>query len=512
MSTKPNIGYNTLAPLLVQQYERYLPSAFDDSLSLLEKVNKVIVYLNQIGELSNNVLDEWNNVMDWVMADGLDGAIDAKIDSMVTDGTLDSIINESIFATLNASVTANTTAITANTASIATINTTLTNRKYYGTPEEYGAKGDGVTDDTTAIQACLNACKITGFKPVSYKITKTLVLPENNSIEGNHAELLITDTWTATNNGVSVPQNTILFVKGRQPIFLNELDMDTRFVRNLRIRGTNTFSLTGMYLGTTDKTQITQSSCVNYAVYGCKFENINISYCVNGLQLAEVWNCNFNSVKTSYITTTACLISGQIVNNTFTGCSFGTGSSGINGLYIDGDTYNGELRRPEGCTFLGGFIGQSQIGIRAERGLAFKFIGVVVDLNTVYAVTGTDMSDFGFSDTWLYCDGGTVFSIAPMSTTTNGTFVTFKGCNFVPTGDNRSAYINVRQNGIIFDACQLRNEVYFDDGASGMVMNCVWGETTHVGSRITDAGTGVVKASNNTFKYDGSPVPTSGIV
>jgi hypothetical protein len=98
-----------------------------------------------------------------------------------------------------------------------------------------------------------------------------------------------------------------------------------------------------------------------------------------------------------------------------------------------------------------------------------------------------------------------------MSTTINGTFVTFKGCNFVPTGDNRSAYINVRQNGIIFDACQMRNEVYFDDASSGMVMNCVWGETTHVGSRITDAGTGIVKASNNTFKYDGTPVPTSGI-
>jgi hypothetical protein len=35
------------------QYERYLPTAFDESLSLLQKVNKVRDFLNQVIDLAN---------------------------------------------------------------------------------------------------------------------------------------------------------------------------------------------------------------------------------------------------------------------------------------------------------------------------------------------------------------------------------------------------------------------------------------------------------------------------
>lgn len=46
------------------------------------------------------------------------------------------------------------------------------------TPEQFGAVGDGVTDDTTAVQACINACIASGvaqmYAPNVYKITSTL--------------------------------------------------------------------------------------------------------------------------------------------------------------------------------------------------------------------------------------------------------------------------------------------------------------------------------------------------
>jgi hypothetical protein len=108
---KPTLSNQNVFGLFVQHYESYLPFVFDDNLTLLEKVNKIIIYLNQIGKLSNNVLDQWNQVMEWVMADGLNGSVDEKLNAMVADGTLDTIINHNIFNDLSTKVDANTTAI-----------------------------------------------------------------------------------------------------------------------------------------------------------------------------------------------------------------------------------------------------------------------------------------------------------------------------------------------------------------------------------------------------------------
>lgn len=93
--------FQHIAPLLIQKYERYLPTAFDESLSILEKMNKIIHHINAVGELSNGLIDKWNEVMEWVMNDGLTEAVIAKLDMMVADGTLDEIINHHIFADLN---------------------------------------------------------------------------------------------------------------------------------------------------------------------------------------------------------------------------------------------------------------------------------------------------------------------------------------------------------------------------------------------------------------------------
>lgn len=56
--------------------------------------------------------------------------------------------------------------------------------KYYVTPEEYGAVGDGVTDDKTSIQNAVNSGKpvITGFK--NYYISGSIQMPLKSSLSG----------------------------------------------------------------------------------------------------------------------------------------------------------------------------------------------------------------------------------------------------------------------------------------------------------------------------------------
>lgn len=97
MSTKPKItSFKEIAPLIIQQYERYLPTAFDDSLSILEKMNKIIQYLNEVGGLVNGAFQDWNKIMEWVMNDGLNESVINKLDSLVEDGTMDTIINVNV--------------------------------------------------------------------------------------------------------------------------------------------------------------------------------------------------------------------------------------------------------------------------------------------------------------------------------------------------------------------------------------------------------------------------------
>jgi hypothetical protein len=93
----PDIAtFNTLGKLMIQKYERYLPTAFDESMTLLEKMNKIIEYLNETGRLVNGVIEEWTKVMEWVLNEGLTETVIERLDEMVADGTFDTIINEQL--------------------------------------------------------------------------------------------------------------------------------------------------------------------------------------------------------------------------------------------------------------------------------------------------------------------------------------------------------------------------------------------------------------------------------
>lgn len=84
--------FETFAINTLQMYDSYLPNAFDESLTILQKMNKLIEYLNRMGLLMNDVVEQWNEVMEWVMNDGLTDAVSDKLDQMVEDGTLARIL------------------------------------------------------------------------------------------------------------------------------------------------------------------------------------------------------------------------------------------------------------------------------------------------------------------------------------------------------------------------------------------------------------------------------------
>lgn len=99
MADKPIVTqWQTIPTITFQEYERYLPTAFDESLSLLQKVNKLVKYVNDIGILLNAIGEQWNQIVEWVMNDGLENAVRDQLTEWLNDGTLANIMSQLIDA------------------------------------------------------------------------------------------------------------------------------------------------------------------------------------------------------------------------------------------------------------------------------------------------------------------------------------------------------------------------------------------------------------------------------
>lgn len=61
---------------------------------------------------------------------------------------------------------------------------------FYSTPEDYGAKGDGVTDDTDALNACLSDGKGTHVLTGEYLITKPVLVKSNTAVIGTTSKVI----------------------------------------------------------------------------------------------------------------------------------------------------------------------------------------------------------------------------------------------------------------------------------------------------------------------------------
>jgi hypothetical protein len=80
--------------------------------------------------------------------------------------------------------------------------------------KDFGAVGDGIVNDTTAIQAALNAHKNVHFPAGTYKITSALILDNNHCLLGDGIGVTTINQTTIDQYGTSATSKTEIYISG----------------------------------------------------------------------------------------------------------------------------------------------------------------------------------------------------------------------------------------------------------------------------------------------------------
>lgn len=152
---------------------------------------------------------------------------------------------------------------------------------YAASPEMYGAKGDGITDDTVAFQRAITDGNVTLEHGKTYLISDAINVPSNRVINGNGATVKIADDGSLV--CLESDANKAVFViKGKTNVTVNNI----------------IFDLNGSSLGLyNDSTKLVNTGVIidnssDVSVYNCRFinaytecvwvhatsENINVCY------------------------------------------------------------------------------------------------------------------------------------------------------------------------------------------------------------------------------------------
>ena len=245
--------------------QKVLPLVYDDSLSYYEMLCKAVDYLNKTMVNVNILITDFEELQSYVnhYFDNLDvqEEINNKLDELVESGKLDVMFNKYI---------------------------------PYVTPEQFGAKGDGVSNDTSAFQSAVNT-----LKPVMLKnkyLIDTITLPSYSTIIGNNSTLICNNDYALITadkaNNISISD---LFIIGNNlgsgiHLYASEnLDIDS----NITLKNIECY-------------QVKNGILIDLYMRGCMLTNIRITWATNNgliinctdsfIDNCNVGNCNKTGV------------------------------------------------------------------------------------------------------------------------------------------------------------------------------------------------------------------------
>ena len=154
----------------------------------------------------------------------------------------------------------------------------------YVTPQMFGAKADGTTDDTQAIQSAMNSDKEVFFPEGNYKITSSIVIPYNCTIKGTNDSIVIgnsnIDGFTISADEVFIENITITDCDNAINLNGNKNVFSRVHVKNSKV---------GCYINSTRS-------------WGNNFNNCRFEYNVIGIESTIINTSSFTDCKIAFNT------------------------------------------------------------------------------------------------------------------------------------------------------------------------------------------------------------------
>lgn len=166
--------------------------------------------------------------------------------------------------------------------------------------KDFGAAGDGITDDTVAIQTAINAAANANplyFPPGRYKVTDSLDLYSNTSIFGaNDAGL----DWRVENLGLSIIE--LVTADVNKSLFeVSQANLKSGLVWNIAVKN----------ISVTNKTVVGGSGFKLLNVANSYFENVFIEKFSLGLHIINGMTNTFNQVNSQQCGTASFYVEGD---------------------------------------------------------------------------------------------------------------------------------------------------------------------------------------------------------
>lgn len=307
--------------------------------------------------------------------------------------------------------------------------------KIFKSPKDYGAFGDGVHDDTDAINQCISENDFTiGDIGATYLINSTIIVPYGHSFDGRGCTFKTSALFTSTSRE-DLPLYIAVFIEGADGAITTG-----HFLKNVKLlNGFSDHDIIGLYLGNSVALSGTTSK-VAKSVYGYSFNNIDISDFDIGILSAELWMSFLSDIRISDFSDCGIRFAGQSVNIDMSNLIM-AGLSNSKGLeYTVSPNYN---LRPEGVNINNGVIVENKIGINIESALSCHFDNIICDLHNVIALRLAGADACKFSNCWFSSkitsdDSDQTHGVIVLISTSNKKDNTFINCNVVTTSTGKA--------------------------------------------------------------------------